>query len=76
MFSLSLWMVIFCAPQMKQELIAHCTVQRVTAFQKEQVKTTIVHMMMVSGSHLILQSGLAALVSLTVTRMDLQLMKH
>lgn len=69
-------MVILHAHQMKQELIAHCTVQRVTAFQKDRVKTTIVHMKMVSGSHLILQSGLAALVSLTVTKMNLQLMKH
>lgn len=67
-------MVILHAHQMKQELIAHCTVQRVTAFQKDRVKTTIVHMKMVSGSHLILQSGLAALVSLT--KMNLQLMKH
>lgn len=69
-------MVILYAPQMKQELIAHCTVQRVTAFQKDQVKTIIVHMMMVSGSHLILQSGLAALVSITFTKMNLQLMKY
>lgn len=67
-------MVILHAHQMKQELIAHCTVQRVTAFQKDRVKTTIVHMKMVSGSHLILQSGLAAFVSLT--KMNLQLMKH
>jgi len=61
---------------MNQELTAHCTVQRVIAFQKDQVKTTIVHMRMVSGSHLILQSGLAALVSLTVLKMSLQLIKH
>lgn len=69
-------MVISYAHQMKQELIAHCAVQRVTAFQKDQVKTTIVHMMMASGSHLILQSGLVALVSLAVTKINLQLMKH
>lgn len=69
-------MVILYAHQMKQELIAHCTVQRVTAFQKDQAKTTIVHMTMVSGSLLILQSGLAALVSLTFTKMNLQLMKQ
>lgn len=69
-------MVILHAHQMKQELIAHCTVQRVIVFQKDQVQTTIVHMRMVSGSRLTLQSGLAALVSLTVTKMNLQFIKH
>lgn len=69
-------MVILRAHQMKQELIAHCTVQRAIAFQKDQVKTTIVPMRMVSGNRLILQNGLAALVSLTVIKTNLQLIKH
>lgn len=69
-------MVILNAHQMKLELIAHCTVQKVTAFQKDQVKTTIVHMWMVFGSHLILQGGLTALVSPIVTKINLQPMKH
>lgn len=59
-------MAILHAQQMKKVLIVHCAVQRVTAFQKDQMKTTIVPMRMVSGSHLILQNGLTALVSLTV----------
>lgn len=69
-------MVILHAHQMKQGLIAHCTVQRVIAFQKDQVKTTIARMRMVSGSHLTPQNGLAALVSLIVTKMNLQLIKQ
>lgn len=69
-------MVILHADQMKQELIALCNVQRVTAFQKDRVKITTVHMRMVSGNHLILQSGLIAPVSLIVTKISLQLVKH
>lgn len=68
-------MEILHAHQMKKVLIAPCAVQRVTAFQKDQMKTTTVHMRMVSGSHLILQSGLTALVSLTVVIFSLCFVK-
>lgn len=59
-------MAILHAHQMKWVLIVRYTVQRVTASQRDQVKTTTVRMRMVSGSHLTLQSGLTALVSLNI----------